>query len=667
MNPPDVGQKLKVETAGAEPAAVTHSELSEERLVAAGEKLNNLPETVQTPSLVGKVLGHYEVLACLGKGGTSSVYKARDILLDRTVSIKILSECASDERALRRLKSEAMAASRLRNSHIITVFEFQTPSDGPPYLVMDFVEGKTLAEVLADEERLPLPRVVDIITQACEALIHAHANGVIHRDLKPSNIMLCKDEHGRDNVKLVDFGIAKVMLTSDTSVHVTNTGEIFGSPLYMSPEQCMGRRLDIRSDLYSLGCVMYEMLAGTPPFAGQTMLEIMYKQMHEAAVPVNAPELDISVLRKIDFVLRTALAKDPDYRYRTIKEFKDDVEKLLRLPGLRKVPKFAKIARRAIARLALVLAITLPVASIASAELCLYDSSQPSSDYCAEKLWDGQPPNTSDAADSIFKEGDLKNAFKAAAENEFSERFAAAARQLAGFYLEEHKYAEAREHFQQALEVTKELGTQDPIAELGLAQTLGEMGYFKEALAHAGDAIEIFEQRQGPMAEHRLADARLLYCNILLHSEDYTGAQVELRSLINDLSNRDESYQDRLFTAQCRLAESYRRQGNGAQAERDYNALLDNSTNDESTAAIFYALALTNKQMGNPDTADIYFSRALDQLERLDSAQALRAMIMRDYAKLLTWRDPLRSLYFKFTAAQTFGSHPTRMVRPSSL
>src|SRR5262249_16690541 len=148
--------------------------------------------------------------SCIGRGGTSAVYKARDLSLDRTVAIKVLSHC-SDQGAVQRLRQEAHAVSRLRNPHIITVHEFHIPGDAPPYMVMDYVAGVSLHDWLASDRRLSLRKVIEILTQACEALVHAHGNGVIHRDLKPSNIMLCQDEHGNDVVKLVDFGIAKVL------------------------------------------------------------------------------------------------------------------------------------------------------------------------------------------------------------------------------------------------------------------------------------------------------------------------------------------------------------------------------------------------------------------------------------------------------------------------
>lgn len=220
-------------------------------------------------SLVGKTIaGHYEIVSFLGEGGMSTVYKAKHILLDSIRAIKILHlPRAGDGKILQRFQQEAKASFFLSHPNIVRVYDFGIePSMQQPYLVMDCLEGKPLSNVL-ENEPISSERAINIISQVCNALEHAHTKGIVHRDIKPANIILSKDASGGEIAQLVDFGIAK-LINPEEGNDLTQTGEVFGTPLYMSPEQCLGRNVDKRSDIYSLGCVMYECLAGKPPFQG---------------------------------------------------------------------------------------------------------------------------------------------------------------------------------------------------------------------------------------------------------------------------------------------------------------------------------------------------------------------------------------------------------------
>lgn len=267
--------------------------------------------------------GHYEILSVLGRGGMSIVYKAKHRLMDRIVAIKLL-QGETDTLALERFKQEAKAASSLNHPNIIAIYDFGI-IDNQAYLVMDCLEGKTLADVLDDEVNISQERTVNLFRQACMGLEHAHKNGIVHRDLKPGNLCLVKDERGKELLKIVDFGIAKLVDNTSAQLNLTQTGEIFGSPLYMSPEQCMAKQLDQRSDIYSLGCVMYECLVGRPPLRGDTAYETM--TMHVSKAPdafiKSAPNIPINP--SIEAIVFRCLEKKPEDRYQTVAEILSDM------------------------------------------------------------------------------------------------------------------------------------------------------------------------------------------------------------------------------------------------------------------------------------------------------------------------------------------------------
>lgn len=267
---------------------------------------------------------NYEFLGTIGTGGMSVIYKARQLLLDKTVAIKMLHSHLLNENSIMRFQREAKAASSMKHPNVIAVHDFGISKQGQPYMVMDFIDGKTLAELLSERGALPLPEAMDIFLAVCAALEHAHQNHLLHRDLKPSNIMLRDREDGYD-VFLVDFGIAKIIDAESGGIaqQLTQTGEVMGSPLYMSPEQCMGKKLDQRSDIYSLGCILYEAVVGVPPHRGETMLETIFKHLNEPAVPLHDVRTDITFPDAFEDLVISLLATHPDDRIQTISEVRE--------------------------------------------------------------------------------------------------------------------------------------------------------------------------------------------------------------------------------------------------------------------------------------------------------------------------------------------------------
>lgn len=314
-------------------------------------QLVNLPGTDRLPryrimrnakamdSLVGTtVAGKYYVLSILGQGGMSVVYKAKKMRSKRPLAVKTLrTQGLSDEVVVKRFQREAELLSRLNHPRIVQVHDYGYTKRGQPYFVMDYLVGRNLGQLIR-EGPLPADRVKYIFTQVCSAVDHAHRCGVIHRDLKPGNIMLLRMDGEHDFVKVVDFGIARFQ--SETN-RLTRLGEVWGSPVYMSPEQCMGKALDARSDVYSVGIAMYEALTTQVPFLGTNYVDTMALQINEAPMSFREIAPDVEVPPSIEAVVMKALKKDPLERHQSMAELRDDIE-----DAFAQLPKSFKISRQ---------------------------------------------------------------------------------------------------------------------------------------------------------------------------------------------------------------------------------------------------------------------------------------------------------------------------------
>jgi len=274
----------------------------------------------------------YEVLALLGQGGMGYVYKVKDKRKNQVVAVKVVRpELATDERAVKRFEQEAEAAMGLLHPNLVPVYGQGVTADGAPYLVMEYQEGTPLDKVLKQEKCIAAERAVDIFMQICDALEHAHAKGIVHRDLKPSNIVLTKTKGNKDLVRIVDFGIAKVLAGAESreTFDLTNTGDLFGSPSYMSPEQCMGYRLDARSDVYSLGCVMYEMLSGQPPFVSDNPVQTIVKHLSDIPQRLVGPQASSKdIPATLESLVFRCLEKDPRNRYQSMQQLHADLSNI---------------------------------------------------------------------------------------------------------------------------------------------------------------------------------------------------------------------------------------------------------------------------------------------------------------------------------------------------
>ncbi|MSP60445.1 MAG: serine/threonine protein kinase [Myxococcales bacterium] len=275
-------------------------------------------------SVIGRTVGNYVVRSQIGMGGWGAVYLAENPRIRRKVAIKMLhADLAREPEVVARFVTEARAANEIRNEHIIDILDFGDLPDGTPYFVMEWLDGRSLAAVIEGEKRLPVVRAVRIAVGVGRALVAAHARGIVHRDLKPENIFLLHRDGDPDFVKVLDFGIAKLLVkdTHERARFKTHSGAVLGTPSYMSPEQCRGaqREVDQRADVYALGVILYEMLTGCVPFVAEGLGGLLLLHMTTDPKPPRA--IEPSVPEELDRVILQALAKDPQDRFQTVAAF----------------------------------------------------------------------------------------------------------------------------------------------------------------------------------------------------------------------------------------------------------------------------------------------------------------------------------------------------------
>ncbi len=275
-----------------------------------------------SPTVLGE---RYEIGGVLGRGGMAEVHRGRDLRLGREVAVKVLrSDLARDPSFQVRFRREAQAAASLNHPSIVAVYdtgEDRTASGATPYIVMEYVEGETLRDVLRRQGRIEPRRAMELAADICSALDFSHRNGIVHRDVKPGNVMITP----QGTVKVMDFGIARAV--SDSAATMTSTAAVIGTAQYLSPEQARGEGVDARSDVYSLGCLLYELVTGAPPFTGDSPVSVAYQHVRED------PRLPSSINREIppelDAILLKAMSKNPANRYQSAAEMRNDLLRAL--------------------------------------------------------------------------------------------------------------------------------------------------------------------------------------------------------------------------------------------------------------------------------------------------------------------------------------------------
>ncbi len=294
-------------------------------------KIRSFPEERESSLFRGKwtefyeermeKIGKYEIIDLLGKGAMGIVYKALDPDIDREVAIKtirfdLISDDEEKDELMLRFIREARAAGKLVHPNIITIHDVGREED-MTYIVMQYIDGLSLQNWIASKKKFSAPAIIKLMLQLCDALNFAHQNGIVHRDIKPANILL--DNYGKPHI--CDFGVAHVEMST-----ITQTGTTIGTPSYMSPEQVMGKKIDKRSDIFSLGAILYELLSGRRPFEGESITTVIYKIVNEEAAPLSQVRKKLPV--EFEHIIKKALAKDPDGRYSSCSEFAADLRKI---------------------------------------------------------------------------------------------------------------------------------------------------------------------------------------------------------------------------------------------------------------------------------------------------------------------------------------------------
>jgi RsiW-degrading membrane proteinase PrsW (M82 family)/tRNA A-37 threonylcarbamoyl transferase component Bud32 len=301
--------------------------------IDGGETMPFLPDQLPDNLSAGATMSNtdsidlpdqYQLIARISVGGMGAIYKSRHRKTNALLAIKILHPHVADVGNNRqRFDREAKAAAALKHPNLVVVHDYGITQKKIPYLVMELIEGTTLQDEFGRNGGLPPARFFHIFDQVCAALIHAHSRGVIHRDIKPSNILIVKNSETPDLVKVVDFGIAKVIDPRGLEgQELTQTGDILGSPLYMSPEQCMGENLDVRTDIYSLGCVMYQGITGKPPIIAENVVKTIFKHVNVIPDRISVARPDIHLPFIVEQILFKALEKKPANRFSSMEELR---------------------------------------------------------------------------------------------------------------------------------------------------------------------------------------------------------------------------------------------------------------------------------------------------------------------------------------------------------
>jgi serine/threonine-protein kinase len=288
-------------------------------------------EILQQAGLVGTSLaGRYEFKEIIGEGGAAVVLKAWHPDMERWMAVKVLQSDQLNEQQVARFRQEARAISRMDHPNIIRIYDFGVTENKHPFMVMEYIEGKSMEAILLEEDHLSLQRGLHILCQVADALKHAHEHGILHRDIKPGNIMIKKGGDQADVVKILDFGLAKLVGDAQKqNPQLTQTHMIIGSPLYMSPEQVRGGQTDARTDIYQMGCIIFETLTGYQPIVGDTVQEIIIKHLEEAPYSYKEVQPNLKYPPELERLTARCLEKVADNRIQSMKELKEELSKIL--------------------------------------------------------------------------------------------------------------------------------------------------------------------------------------------------------------------------------------------------------------------------------------------------------------------------------------------------
>ncbi|MGE0548604.1 MAG: protein kinase [Kofleriaceae bacterium] len=274
-----------------------------------------------------EIAGRYRIVSKLGEGGMGAVFRAEQISLKRAVAVKLLRpEVAASPLLLRRFNAEAEAVAKLSHPNTVNIYDFGQDTDGTLFIAMEYIEGTSLRSVIHREAPLPLRRSLAIVSQVAASLVDAHGHSIVHRDLKPDNVMLQERGRMRDVVRVLDFGIAKLRDENRaTQMAMTQAGDMLGTPAYMAPEQIRAEHVDGRTDIYALGCMLYEMITGRMPHDAPTVMALLSKHLLDQPVPPSQRRPDLGLSPQVDHLIMSAMAKEPSARPPTMELFGEQI------------------------------------------------------------------------------------------------------------------------------------------------------------------------------------------------------------------------------------------------------------------------------------------------------------------------------------------------------
>lgn len=321
----------------AEPVLVEFDQIVPPPLPLA-QKFQNKKDMSVFAAITANLPEHFEVLDLLGQGGSGAIFKVRDTQLDKIFAVKVMRSSFFDRDSQFRFEKEAGAAQMLTHANVVAVFNSGVGRNGAPYMVMEYLDGTDLEKMIKAEGCIDVPRALDLFIQVADSLAYAHEKGIVHRDIKSSNIIVQKFGDGIEIVKIVDFGTAFQSVNQE-DLSRSGTGAAIGSPPYMSPEQCSGDTLDARTDIYSLGCVMYETLSGATPFAGDNPVSQIVQHLKNKPLSLQKAAKDQAISSDLENLVMRCLEKDPRDRYQSAAELKADLNRVARNEALAfKVP-----------------------------------------------------------------------------------------------------------------------------------------------------------------------------------------------------------------------------------------------------------------------------------------------------------------------------------------
>jgi serine/threonine protein kinase len=598
--------------------------------------------------LIGKVLdGRWKLVQFLGEGTMSRAYKAEHLQTGEFVVLKMLHKHISINTAnIRRFDAASREVMSLRHQRVAKMLDIHLDSEGEIFLVMEYLPGESLEEVLAKVGHLPVHRTIEIFSQVCDALETAHDDGIIHRDVKPSNIMLCENDRQKDDIRVLDTGISKLVAEDEdvkSSGYITRNKEVMGSPMYMSPEQCMGKRTDIPADIYSLGCVIYEVLTGKPPFVGKNVLETAYKHMNEAPKPIAPDSAHDKVLSRLEAVIFKCLAKDPNERYQSASQVKSDLailssaseadwqsntfvfKKTTRVRKRKKVEvREQKKPKMSIEIIALLGALgVICVVAIIWIVAFLNSDSTEGPTYNNDELWVIKDKGKQSEQPDYASQEDAARTEMSRAERESgpdSKEYAAAVKELARVYLNSTHWQEAQTSLTKLTTLYPKLGMESQLTgvKAELAYTNFILNKNNDARDYALASIKEIDNMQIPddKKDAMLAMPLQVLGEIYTTSGNLDKAEVEYSRLQQCLAPFRVKNVAQFYKCSAKLADVFRRENKLRQAEDCYKEAVSYYRNNERQPSLFlakaeYGYALVLEKENKLPEAEIHFRESL--------------------------------------------------------